>query len=109
MPHHLVPFDDAPLNWRAKRQLARVHSAQLSTNLAVFRHGLDAKAMAEMDAQDSQAIGDAARTALDEELGVLRDGLALAGQSAASVELVSRKVELIANINNRRITRRFGG
>jgi hypothetical protein len=109
MTRDLVPLDNAPLSWRTKRQLARAHSAQLSTNLAVFRHGLEASARAEMDAQDSQAIADAARTALDEELALLRDGLNQAGQSAAAVELVSRKVELVANTNDRRLARRFRG
>jgi hypothetical protein len=108
MPHDLVPFDDAPLSWRTRRQLARAHSAQLSTNLAVFRHGLEAQARAEMDAQDSQAVTDAAHTSLTEVLALLRDGLNEAGQSAAGVELVSRKVELVDSINNRRIARRFG-
>ncbi len=109
MSHDLVPFDSAPLGWRARRQLARAQSAQLSTNLAVFQHGLEAQAMAEMDEQDSRALGDAARTSLDEELGLMRDGLAQAGQSATAVELVARKVEIVANTNNRRLTRRFRG
>jgi hypothetical protein len=103
----LVPFDDGS-GWITGRQLARARRAQLSTELAVFRHGLRAQAEAEMDRQDTQAVADASRTALDEELGLLRDGLAQAGQSAAAIELVARKVELLSNIDNRRIARRFG-
>jgi hypothetical protein len=103
----LVPFDDGS-GWLTSRQLARARRAQLSTDLAVFRHGLQAQAQAEMDRQDTQAIADAARTALDEELALLRDGLAQAGQSAAAIELVARKVELLASSDNRRIARRFG-
>jgi hypothetical protein len=65
--------------------------------------------MAEEDRQDSQAAGAALRTALDEEMALLREGLALAGQSQAGVELVARKVELLSSIDNSRIRRRFGG
>lgn len=108
LPQTRTPFDDAPLTRRAKRQVARAHSAQLSTSLEVFLHGLEAQAKADMDGQDSRAIADAARAALDEELGLLRDGLAQAGQSAAAGELVSRKVVLMADANNRRIAQNFG-
>jgi hypothetical protein len=107
MSQSLVPFDDGS-GWLTNRQLARARRAQLSTDLAVFRHGLQAQALAEMDRQDTQAVGDASRASLDEELALLRDGLAQAGQSAAAIELVARKVELLANTDNRRITRRFG-
>ncbi|HEV3322108.1 MAG TPA: hypothetical protein VG147_07970 [Solirubrobacteraceae bacterium] len=107
MSQSLVPFDDGS-GWLSNRQLARAHRAQLSTDLAVFRHGLQAQAQAEMDRHDTQAIADASRGALDEELALLRDGLAQAGQSAAAIELVARKVELMASIDNRRIARRFG-
>lgn len=107
MSQSLVPFDDGS-GWLTSRQLARARRAQLSTDLAVFRHGLQAQAQAEMDRQDTQAAGDASRASLDEELGLLRDGLAQAGQLAAGIELVARKVELLSNIDNRRIARRFG-
>jgi hypothetical protein len=107
MSQSLVPFDDDS-GWLTSRQVARARKTQLSTELAVFRHGLQAQALAEMDRQDTQAVADASRTALDEELALLRDGLAQAGQSAAAIELVARKVELLANIDNRRIARRFG-
>jgi hypothetical protein len=107
MPQSLVPFDDGR-GWLTNRQLARAVREQQSTDLAVFRHGLDARRKAEEDRQDTQALGDAMRTSLDEELGLLREGLAQAGQSAAAIELVARKVETTASINNRRAARRFG-
>lgn len=114
MPHDrmsqdLVSFTDAPVGWRAKRQIIRAHRAQLSSDLGVLHHGREARARAEMDEQDSRALGDAARTALDEELGLMRHGLAQAGQSAAAIELTAGKVELVANANNRRLARRFRG
>jgi hypothetical protein len=90
------------------RQTARASRALAKANMRVFSHGLDAQAKAEEDRQDTQAVADALRTALDEELGLLRDGLALAGRSPAAIELVARKVELLSNIDNRRISRRWG-
>jgi hypothetical protein len=108
MYQSLVPFDDGP-GWRINRQLARARREQLFTDLAVFRHGLDAQRKAEEDRQDSQALGDAMRAALDEELRLLHEGLAQAGQLAGGIELAARKVETTANINNRRAVRRFGG
>ncbi|HSZ06853.1 MAG TPA: hypothetical protein VK778_16820 [Solirubrobacteraceae bacterium] len=108
MSQSLVRFDDGA-GWLNKRQLNRTRRAEVSTALAVVRHGFEAQALADMDRQDSQAAADALRTALDEEMALLRDGLAQAGQSAAAIELVARKVELLSSIDNRRIARRFGG
>jgi hypothetical protein len=86
---------------KASRALAKSH-------MRVFRHELEVWAMVEEDRQDSEAVADASRTSLELELRLLREGLALAGRSAAAIELVGRKVELQANIDNRRITRRWG-
>lgn len=108
MSQSLVPFDDGGSGWLTSRQVVRARKAQLSTDLALFRHRLDAQRRAEEDRQDTQAVADASRAALDEELGLLRDGLAQAGQSAAAIELVARKVELLSSIDNCRIARRFG-
>lgn len=100
MSQSLALFDDGS-GWLTSRRVRR-------KQLAVLNHSLDAQALADIDRQDTQAIADASRTALDEELTLLREGLAQAGQSAAAIELVARKVELLANIDNRRIARRFG-
>ncbi|CAG4927299.1 unnamed protein product [Acidithrix sp. C25] len=64
--------------------------------------------MTELDRQDSQAIADVMTTATEEELRFLDYGLALSGNSVAKTELVARKVNLMSNINNQRIARRFG-
>jgi hypothetical protein len=49
------------------------------------------------------------RAALDEELDLLDYGLRRANGSLARAELVARKVEMLASINNRRVGQRFGG
>jgi hypothetical protein len=91
------------------RQSAKARRAQASTELELFRYGLTARARAEIDRLDSQALADASRASLEEELDTLDYGLARAGTSAAKVELVARHVQRMATINDRRITRRFGG
>jgi hypothetical protein len=86
---------------KASRAVAKSH-------MRVFRHELEVWAMVEEERQESEAVADASRTSLEQELRLLREGLALAGQSAAALNLVSRRVELQANIDTRRITRRWG-
>jgi hypothetical protein len=93
----------------SSRQVAAARRSEASQALEVHRYSLGARARAEIDMIDSQAVADASRTALDEEVGLLEYGLARAGGSAAKTELVARHVERMAAINDRRITRRFGG
>ena len=102
-----VPADDG--SGLTPRQLARAKRAQAGAELELFRYGLMACTRAEMDRLDSQAIADASRAALEEEMDLLDYGLARAGTSAAKIELVARHVNRLATIDDRRITRRFGG
>jgi hypothetical protein len=108
MPFLPARLDDDADSGLMPYQLARASRAQANTELEIHRHLLRARALAEIDQIDSQAAADAARAALDEELSFLQDGLAKAGQSAAAVEIVARKVELLTNTDNRRFVRRFG-
>ena len=101
-------LDDDSRSGLASYQLARASRDQAKTELEIHRHFLRARALAEMDQIDSQAAGDALRAGLDEELGLLHEGLTKAGPSAAAVEMVARKVELLSGSNNRRFVRRFG-
>jgi hypothetical protein len=103
-----LPVPSEAIGALTPRQIVRASRAQAKAELAVFRHGLAARAQSEMDRLDSQAVADASRAALEVELELLDYGLARAGQSMAKVELVSRHVERLSAINNRRITRRFG-
>jgi hypothetical protein len=64
--------------------------------------------MAEFDRQDSDAAASATQVALEVEMDVLDYGMGRAGQSAAKINLVARKVELLSSTNNRRLLRRFG-
>lgn len=91
------------------RQIAKARRAQADAELEVFRYGLGAQMRADFDRHDSQSIADASKAALESELDLLDYGMARAGMSAAKVELVARHVERLATINDRRITRRFGG
>lgn len=103
-----VRRDDEP-SGLSPRQLALARRAQAKADLEVFRYSLGTRARAQIDQLDTEAVGDASQAALDEELNLLDYGLARAGGSAAKTELVARHVQRLAAINDRRITRRFGG
>ncbi|HET7590962.1 MAG TPA: hypothetical protein VFK14_12370 [Solirubrobacterales bacterium] len=89
-------------------QLAQATLAQQQIELAIFNHHLQARYVAECERIDAEALSDVMRTSLEEELSVLTWGMEEAAGSAAKAELVSRKVALLSQINNRRIARRFG-
>ena len=108
MRHLLVPFPDDPPGF-SPRQLARAKRAQTSAELELFRYQLAARVRSEMDRIDSEAIADAVRVALQEELSFLSDMLARAGTSQTALELVSRKLDFLSQSNSRRLARRFGG
>jgi hypothetical protein len=91
------------------RQAAKARRAKDANELEVYRYGLGASGRAQIDQYDSQAAGDASRTALEIETDLLDYGLSRVGGSAAKAELVARHVNRLSTINDRRITRRFGG
>jgi hypothetical protein len=93
---------------RPSKQVARAVEKRRQQELAVFEHGLDAAFLSEIDRLDTQALSDAVKTSLEEEIGVLDWGLERAAGSAAKAELVSRRVAMQSNINSARIARRFG-
>jgi hypothetical protein len=90
-------------------RIGRAIAAQRQTELAVFKHHLDTRYIAECTQIDVEALGDVVRTALETELGVLDWGMEQATGSPAKAELVSRKVSMQSKINSARIMRRFGG
>jgi hypothetical protein len=94
---------------RPSRALTRAVRETKETELAIYRHHLDARYLAECDRIDSQALGDVVRSALDEEMNVLDTCLVRAGDSPAKKELVARLVALQSELDSRRIARRYGG
>jgi hypothetical protein len=103
-----APIDDDSGDF-SPRQLVKASREQASSSLEVFRYGLSARAAAQMDQIDSQAVADVSLTAFEEECALLDRGLARVGPSATKAALLARHVERLATINDRRITRRFGG
>jgi hypothetical protein len=91
------------------RSLTQASRAQQKAELTVFQHTLGARVRAECDRIDSQAAADALRAAFDEEVGLYDYGMHRVNGSAAKAELLARKVEMLARLNNSRVTRRFGG
>lgn len=102
-----VPHND-PASGLSSRKLARAQRAHEDTELAIYQHGLHALAASEFDRLDSQAVAEAVQAALEVELDLLDYGMARAGQSAARINLVAIKVEMLGRINNARLPRRFG-
>jgi hypothetical protein len=94
---------------REPRLVARAGRSQQRAELEVFEYGLRAAVGAQKDMLDSEALGDVMTCALKEELDFLDYVIARANGSAAGLELGTRMAELMSKINNRRISRRFGG
>jgi hypothetical protein len=88
--------------------VTRAARATEKTELAIYSHQLEMEYLRQCDAIDSAAIADVSKTALTEEMRVLDEGLALAGDSLAKRELVSRMVTIQSKIDSARIARRFG-
>jgi hypothetical protein len=103
----LVPLNDEDGS-QSPWQAAQAVRIQRRADIAVFRYGLQAAMRAEFDRQDGQAVADAIRASLDEELDLLEWGVHRAAGSAAKTELVARKVQMLSSINDRRLTRHFG-
>lgn len=102
-----VPFDDGRRS--NARHVAKARRAEASADLDLLRYSLKAHILAEADRLDSEAARDASRAALDAEFDLLDHGLARAGGSVAKTAIAARHVERLVTINDRRITRRFGG
>lgn len=100
---------DLPVPWGGGPPLVRAARATEKTELAIHSHFLEMEYHRQCDAIDSSAMADVAKTALEEEMRVLDEGLAAAGDSLAKRELVSRMVSLQSKIDGARIARRFGG
>jgi hypothetical protein len=98
--------DDSGLN---RRQVVQARKAEASTALELYRYGLGARFRAQVDIYDSQALADANRAAVSEEMDLVEYGLSRAGTSAAKIEMTARAAQRMATINDRRIMRRFGG
>ena len=98
--------DDSGLN---RRQVVQARKAEASTALELHRYGLGARFRAQVDIYDSQALADANRAAVCEEMDLVDYGLSRAGISAAKIEMTARAAQRMATINDRRIMRRFGG
>jgi hypothetical protein len=84
-----------------------VHRAQQRARTDVYLHGLEAARRSECDQIDTTALADAVTTATEEELRFVTYGMDLASGNPAKLAIVASKAQLLANVNNRRIARRF--
>jgi hypothetical protein len=106
MPDYLPRrLGEDPNNGRKPRFLQR---AEDRTELAVYLHGLEASRISQCDQIDSMALADAITTSTEEELRFIDHGRRLAGDDPAKLAVVASKAEILTNLDNRRIVRRFG-
>ncbi len=75
--------------------------------LDVYRHQLKAAVTREKDLTDTDVLEDCILASAESELRVLQALTAQAAGSAAALEIVARKVELMDSVANRRLTRRL--
>jgi len=94
---------------RPLRQVGKAAESRRRAELTIHEHALIARIASECDRLDSEATRDAVQTAMEEELGLLSWGMNQADGRAAAAELVSRKVAFLAQANDHRLQRRFGG
>lgn len=101
--------DLIPRPGRPSRAVVRAAHAAEQTETAIYEHQLIAEYETQIDQIDSRAIGEAVAAAMKEEIRVLDEGLALAGDSLAKKELVSRLIAIQSRADSARIARHFGG
>jgi hypothetical protein len=100
---------DSQAGGLTKRHLDQAGKVEADTALELHRYKHGSHFKAQIDIYDSQALADANRAAVCEEMSLVEYGLSRAGTSAAKVEMTARAAERMARINDRRIMRRFGG
>lgn len=104
-------MSDVPALWggRPARSVTTAAHALEKTTEAVYRHQLAADYLRECDQIDTDAITDVVRHALEAEMRLSDEGMALAGDSATKRQLLAEKLEILARSNSARISRTFGG
>jgi hypothetical protein len=99
---------DSQTGGLTRRQLEQARKVEADTAMELHRYKHGAYFRSGVDMYDSQALADANRAAVCEEMDLVDWGLSRAGMSAAKVEMVARAAQRMARINDHRITRRFG-
>ena len=92
---------------RPSKQIARAVEVLRQSELAVLEHHAEVGFRVQCDEIDARALSDVVRCALEEEFRVLDTAMEAAAGNLAKTELVSRKLAIQSQINNRRIARRF--
>lgn len=102
----LVPQETSrPISPVQSMRLAR---DQRRAEVEIVRHGLRQWVQTQKDEIDTLATRRAITTAFEEEIDLYDYGMLLVDGSATKQQLLARKLELFSQLNNRRITRRFG-
>jgi hypothetical protein len=92
----------------APKLLHRAARDTRRAELELYRYQLNAAVRREKDIIDTEVLEDVFTAATDSELKFMSEFRAKAGNSAAAIEVVARKMQMLDDITNRRIMRRFG-
>jgi hypothetical protein len=74
----------------------------------LYRYQLRSAVEREKDLIDTDTLAEVFAAATDSELAFLREFRGKANGSAAAMEIVAHKLQMLDDITNRRINRRFG-
>lgn len=104
-------MSDLPVPWGGGSSLpvAKAARAKERTELAIYDHQLQADYLRECDLIDTAATFEVTKSALESEMRLLDEGIALAGDSEAKRQLLAEKIDLLSRANTARISRTFGG
>ena len=100
---------DSQTGGLTRRQLEQARKVEADTAVELHRYKHGARFRAQIDIYDSLALAEANHAAVSSEMEMLDYGLSRAGLSAAKIEITARAAQRMAIINDRRITRKFGG
>lgn len=85
-----------------------VSRAQQQIDLEVYEHSLVAWGETTKEQIDTLALAEAVRFAAEEEMTTYDELMLKAGNSRVKQELAIRKINMLSNIDNSRLQRRFG-
>lgn len=106
MGNFLEPYRSGSRSTTVVSNRSERHARRIEAE--VMAAGLEVWADAEIERMEALALGEAVSTVTDIEMRYYDRYLAAAGNSAVKHDLLARKLDILAGINERRLVRRFG-
>jgi hypothetical protein len=102
-----LPYLPEPIRSELPEGSGRSARYQRRVQDEVYRYGVWAAGKLAMEEADAFCVGEAIRFSLNEELSLLEYGRTRAGSDPVACALVSRKLNDLADQNDRRLRRKF--